>query len=280
MKKIPKILVPIDFSEASNSVLKFALRLADRINATVEILHVATYDVPPLDYPSFVAIAADEKVKLARSLMNKTIARARENVSELVDNFPDVQTDIEVGVADTKIVEIAIRDGVDYIVMGTQGQNSVWDRFLGSTAIDVLKYAPCPVFVIPKNAIYREEMILGYATDFSNADAFEIWKASKLLNPFKANIIAVHLSERGEYTEDKIQALNDFFTENAPQIDIRFYSFYRKDMIKGLNEFIDNHNISLMVLYKPKRNFFEKLFHKSFTRMMYNKSHLPLLIIH
>lgn len=279
MKKIPKILVPIDFSEASDSVLQFAFRLADRIKATVEVLHVATYDVPPLDYPSFVAIAADEKIKMARSLMNKVVEKNRKNVSKLLRNFNNIQTDIEVGVADTKILEVASRDDVDYIVMGTQGQNSVWDRFLGSTAIDVLKYAPCPVFVIPEKAVYKEEMILGYATDFSDADAFEIWKASKLLNPFKGNIIAIHLSERGEYSKDKIRELDDFFTENAPQIDIRFYSFYRKDMVKGVNEFIDDHNISLMVIYKPKRNFFERLFHKSFTKEMVQYTEVPLLIL-
>lgn len=279
MKKITKILVPIDFSEASNDILKFALQLADRVNATIEVLHVATYDIPPLDYPSFVAVTTEEKIKMARSLLNKAISRARKNVSELLDNMPDIQTDIEVGVPDTKIVEIALRDKVDYIVMGTQGQNTVWDRFLGSTAVDVLKYAPCPVFVIPEEAEYREEMELGYATDFSAADAFEIWKASKLLQPFKANITAVHLSEREEYSEDKIAELDEFFTQNAPQIDIRFYSFYSEDMVEGMNDFIRKHNISLMVMYKPKRNFFEKLFHKSFTKKLVRKIEVPLLIL-
>ncbi len=279
MKKITKILVPIDYSEASNDVLKFALRLADRVNATLEVLHVVTHDVPALDYASFVAIATDEKVKIARSLMNKTIARAQKNVNELLDNMPDIQTDIEVGVPDTKIIEVAIRDDVDYIVMGTQGQNTVWDRFLGSTAVDVLKFAPCPVFVIPEKAEYKEEMELGYATDFSDADAFEIWKASKLLQPFKSNISAVHLAEREEYTEGKIAELDEFFTQNAPQIDIRFYSFYSEDMVEGMNDFIRKHNISLMVMYKPKRNFFEKIFHKSFTKELVRKIEVPLLIL-
>lgn len=279
MKKIPKILVPVDYSDASNDVLKFALQLASRVNATIEVLHVATNDIPPLDYPSFIAIANDEKIKMARMEMNKLLETARRNVSELLKNIPDIQTDIELGVPDTKIIDIAIRNNVDYIVMGTQGQHTVWDRFLGSTAIDVLKYAPCPVFVIPEGAEYKERMELGYATDFSDADAFEICKASKLLQPFKANITAVHLSEREEYTEDKIVELEEFFTQNAPQIDIRFYSFYSEDMVEGMNDFIRKHNISLMVMYKPKRNFFERILHRSFTKKLVRKIEVPLLIL-
>ncbi len=279
MKKRLKILVPIDFSKASNEVLEFAFHLAKRVDATLEVLYVTSYDTPPLDFPSSVAIVTDKNIQLARGRMNKALESVRKKLSGVLDRLPDVQTDIEVGIPATKIVDIAERDDVDYIVMGTQGQNSVWDRFLGSTAIGVLKYAPCPVFVIPEKAKYKEEMLLGYATDFSSADAFEIWKASKLLQPLKANIVAVHLSEREEYAEDKIAELDEFFTENAPNIDIRFYSFFSENIVEGMNKFIKKHDINLMVLYKPKRSFFDKLFHKSFTKEMVRHTEVPLLIL-
>ena len=91
--------------------------------------------------------------------MNKLIENVRKNVSPWLDSFPDIQTTIEVGISDTKILKVALRDKVDFIIMGTQGENTVLDRFLGSTTADVLKFAECPVLIIPEKAKFREEII-------------------------------------------------------------------------------------------------------------------------
>lgn len=279
MKKKIKILVPTDFSECAENALAYAYCLADKIDATIEVLHIATFETPPLDYPSFVAVATDEKITMARGKMNQTIESIRKNVSPLLNFFPDVETDIEVGIPDAKIIEVALRDKVDFIIMGTQGENSVWDRFLGSTTADVLKFAECPVLVIPEKAKFREEMVIGYATDFAAADPFEIWKASKLLQPFQSKVIAVHLNNKKQYLEDEIAEMEAFFKENAPAIDISFHCIFTEDMVEDLNVFIDNHNIATMVMFKPKRNFFERLFHKSFTKKMAMHAEVPLLIL-
>lgn len=275
MKKKTKILVPIDFSPCSENALAYAFYMADKIDATIEVLHVALFDTPPLDYPSFAAVTTDEKVKMSRAKMNESIERVREKL----DYSPDIKTDIEVGIPDTMIVEVAVRDDADLIIMGTQGENSVWDKFLGSTTADVLKYASCPVLVIPEKAKFREEMVIGYATDFSAADPFEIWKASKLFQPFQSEVIVVHLNDKQENLEEEIEELKTFFAENAPAIDISFHCIFTENMVDDLNVFIDEKNISTMVMFKPRRNFFERLFHKSFTKKMAMKTEVPLLIL-
>lgn len=275
MKKKTKILVPVDFSPCSENALNYAFFMADKIDATIEILHVAIFDTPPLDYPSFTAVATDEKIKMARTKMNETTERVRKRL----EFSPDIETDIEIGIPDTKIVEVASRDDVDLIIMGTQGENSMWDKFLGSTTADVLKYSSCPVLVIPEKAKFREEMVIGYATDFSAADPFEIWKASKLLQPIQSEVIVVHLNDKKEYLEEEIAEMETYFSENAPAIDISFHCIFTENMVDDLNVFIDKYNISTMVMFKPKRTFFERLFHKSFTKTMAMKTEVPLLIL-
>lgn len=279
MKKKTKILVPTDFSPCAENALAYAYCLADKIDATIEVLHVTTFEIPPLDYPSFVAIATEEKIAMARRKMIKSIESVRKNVSTLLNFFPDIETDIEVGIPDTKIIEVAHRDKVDFIIMGTQGENNVWERFLGTTTADVLKFAECPVLVIPEKAKFKEEIVIGYATDFSAADPFEIWKASKLLQPFQSKVIAVHLNNKKQYLEDEIAEMEMFFKENAPAIDISFHCIFTEDMVEDLNAFIDKHNIATMVMFKPRRSFFERFFHKSFTKKMATHTEVPLLIL-
>lgn len=275
MKKKTKILVPTDFSPCAENALIYAFHLANKIEATVEILHVSIFDTPPLDYPSFVAVATDERVKMARNKLNISI----DQIQQRLDFSPDIETDIEIGVPDSKIVEIALRDDVDFIVMGTQGENNIWDRFLGSTTADVLKYASCPVLVVPEKAKFQEEMVIGYATDFLAADPFEIWKAGKLLQAVQTKKIIVHLNDKREYLEEKIAELESFFAEHTTISDVSIYSIFTENMVDDLNDFIREHKISTMVMYKPKRSFFERLFHKSFTKEMAMKSEIPLLVL-
>lgn len=275
MKKKTKILVPTDFSPCAENALTYAFFLADKIDATIEILHVPVFDTPPLDYPSFTAVTTQEKIKMATTKMKESTER----IQQRLDFSPGIETDIEVGMPDTKIVEVAVRDKVDLIIMGTQGENSMWEKFLGSTTADVLKYASCPVLVIPEKARFRDEMVIGYATDFLAADPFEIWKASKLFQPFQTEIIIVHLNDKQENLDKEIDEMKAFFAENAPAVDISFHCIFTENMVDDLNLFIDENNISTMVMYKPKRTFFERLFHKSFTKTMAMKTEVPLLIL-
>ena len=67
MKKKIKILIPIDFSNCSDNALAYGIRLADKLDATVEVLHVATPDSIPMDYPSFVG----QNVQILRILFLK-----------------------------------------------------------------------------------------------------------------------------------------------------------------------------------------------------------------
>lgn len=279
MKKVKKILVPLDFSTCSENALVFAIRLADKIDASINILNVPDFDRAPLENSVFIAASAKENLIASRKLMNQSLKKVKEYANDFIDHMPDLETDIEIGVPDVTIVDVAVRNQIDYIVMGTQGQNSIWDRFLGSVASKVINHAPCSVFVIPEKAKFKDEITLGYATNFIGVDAFEIWKTSKLMEPLAASIKCVHLNDKQKNINSKIEELERFFSENTLGIEIAFYSISVKNMVRDLNQFIDDENIDMMVMYKPKRNFFESIFLKSFTKEMSMHVEVPLLVL-
>lgn len=278
MKKRLKILVPIDLSLASNDVLLFAFNLATKVNATVEVLHAITVESQQEVYSYFMAVSADEKIKMARKKMLEIIDKAKVLLKDANKECPEIQTTIEFGIPDTQIIDTALSDQVDYIVMGTQGHNTVWERLLGSTALDVLKYSPCPVFVIPQGAKFVDDMVVGYATDYSDADPYEIWKTSKFFQSFNSRLLVFHINENGEYSKDKLRELSDFFKDNAPKVDIQFHDHLSDNIIDGAKEVIESHNIGLLAIYKPKHTLFQRMFNKSFTKEMTRNPLVPLLI--
>lgn len=279
MEKSVNILVPVDFSVCSKNALKFALQLADKIKANLRVVTVLHFDANDMENIAYALDGIEESKMKTKNRMIKFIETATESVRASLDEIPTTQISIEIGKLVTTICDVATRNEVDYIIMGTQGENSTLDKYLGSVASNVLKNAPSPVIVIPENVEFEKKMQLGYATDFSEADPFEIWKVVKLFQPFQPKVKCVHFNEKQVYKKDKIKELETYFKETSPKLSIEFYSLPVKDKVKDMNNFIENENINMLVMYKLKRSFFESIFHKSYTQKMAMYTNIPLMVL-
>lgn len=279
MEREIKILVPIDFSACSENALEYAIKLADKVKANILLLNVIIFEGSEFENIAFAAEDVEERIHKTKNDLNQLIQKTTARIQSSLNEIPSIQTNIEVGKVEATICNEASKNQIDYIIMGTQGENSTLDKFLGSVASNVLKIASCPVLVIPENTEFTNQLILGYATDFSDGDPFEIWKAIKLFKSFQIKIKCVHFYEKQELDDHKIKDLELYFSENSPELNIEFYNLPLKDdKVKDLNAFIEEHNINIMVMYKLKRNFLESVFHKSYTQKMAKHTNIPLLI--
>jgi universal stress protein A len=140
---LKKILVPVDFSPASESSFDYALRLAREFGAELTLFHVmgavpvngfaGMQDLPVLPVTDFPE--ADAKLR-------KLAASARKQ------NVEAASCVVRAGIASHEIVEMAKESDVDLIVIATHGYTG-WKHFcIGSTAERVVRAAPCPVLVV------------------------------------------------------------------------------------------------------------------------------------
>jgi len=282
MKRVSKILVPIDFSKCSENALAFAIQLADKIKANIQVLNVSPFDTKNTENPHTGLVLMEEQNSQSRKRLIKSVKKATESVRSSLDESPSIQNNIEMGRTETTICDVAARNQIDYIVMGTQGENSTLDKYLGSVASNILKNAPCPVMVIPEETEFEKKLVIGYATEFLDTDPFEIWKTIKFFKLFQPEIKCVHFNEKQAYKEDKINELELYFAETAPELNVELYNLpvkdKVKDKVKDMNKFIKEHNVNMLVMYKPKRTFFDSIFHKSYTQKMARHTNIPLLV--
>jgi len=137
---VRKILVPTDFSPASKTALWYALRIAERRNSEITLLHVLEPQDPAVlaDPRAAVSFSEQESEEALRGLVDsaKTVGAVRTNSM------------FRTGVATHEIIEAAKELDVDLIVIATHGFTG-WKRFaLGSTAERVARAATCPVLVV------------------------------------------------------------------------------------------------------------------------------------
>jgi nucleotide-binding universal stress UspA family protein len=59
------------------------------------------------------------------------------------------ESDVLNGPPVATIVEQALQDKADYIVMGSHGHGALYNLLVGGTASGVIQKAPCPVVIVP-----------------------------------------------------------------------------------------------------------------------------------
>lgn len=145
MDEIKKILAPTDLSELSGAGVRYALRLAEAIDAEVTIYHVVDYDT--LTRYGQRSNAASIFQPPDQSFLERYQTALSRFLKNYLPNPPagvKVQEKVELGAPDKKIVEYAEAAGIDLIVMSTEGKTGQ-QRFVGSVTEKVVRTAPCPV---------------------------------------------------------------------------------------------------------------------------------------
>lgn len=140
MTRPERILVPTDFSDASNAAKVYAVALAEAFSATLHALHVI---------PDPLALGWGVDAAHLPQLLDRTQRQVQERLEVLLTGEErarcQAQFAVETGSPATRIVEYAERHGVDLIVMGTHGRGAVERMWVGSVTEGVLQRAQCPV---------------------------------------------------------------------------------------------------------------------------------------
>ena len=142
LRKLKKILVPIDFSAPSLKALRYAVPFAEQFGATISLVHVREPVTCPPDFPNassipFAAMQEDEARKRLYELGYREI-------EELVP----IDVHIASGLPADEIVNLARGLQTDLVIIATHGYRGLMHLVMGSTAEKVVRNAPCPVLVV------------------------------------------------------------------------------------------------------------------------------------
>ena len=145
MPGINRILVPTDFSPASDIALQYAIDLTERFDARIHLLHV-------IDDTSFAAAYPDGVYVEIPGLRERLISEATDQLSKPVARCAaaglEARAEVIVGHPARTIVKTATAQGIDMIVMGTHGRGGFAHLLLGSVAERVVRTGPCAVLTV------------------------------------------------------------------------------------------------------------------------------------
>ena len=145
MTRIKNILVPVDFSDASNQALRYACELADTFEASLHVLHAVENPYLPGGYMEFYPPPAEffEQIEREARTQLETLLTREEQ-----DRYGAILVQ-RTGRPAEEIVEYVRAQGhIDLIVMATHGRGGVARLMMGSVTERVVRGAPCPVLTL------------------------------------------------------------------------------------------------------------------------------------
>lgn len=141
MATMNKVLVPLDGSPLAEAVLPCAVSLAQRLQASVELLQVTE---------GYSLRAPELPVELALEMQQRGQQRAQEYLQQCSSRFAPLRVACHTpqGSPRSEIGRVALEQGCQLIVMATHGREGIRRWLLGSVAEAVLRHAPCPVLLV------------------------------------------------------------------------------------------------------------------------------------
>jgi nucleotide-binding universal stress UspA family protein len=184
-----KVLVAVDFSDASMIALSCAARLARRSKADLHVVHV--------EDPLLSAAAHERGIHLA--------VESREELERLISKVPEADTlspqhSVVTGHPVEVILDISCREGADLIVVASHGMSGVARAFFGSVTEGLFRRTDRSLLVVPAEWRLPAErsgspglgpFIVGI--DFSASATAAAGAACRLAEQFSTSVELVHV---------------------------------------------------------------------------------------
>ncbi|RMF29820.1 MAG: hypothetical protein D6765_03940 [Bacteroidetes bacterium] len=284
MDDAPKkyLIVPTDFSAASYAAFQTALSLAPLLKAGIKVVHVYSGTEAA---PTGWSLRGEYKVqdayqeKLAEFIGGEPGSRAQGGTLQTTVN---IEWEAAPGLVDEVLLELSHEPWVEMIVMGTTGSHGVAGKLFGTLSSTVSRLAHCPVLLVPKNYSFRPFARILYASDFDSADEATLQRLKSFAGLFFATVHFVHVLDDPNANYDALEEriFNALFEGKEPDFAFFMTAIPGASVGEKIHEYAHQHDIDLIVVVAPRRDFWSQLLHRSRSKEMILKTRLPILVMH
>jgi universal stress protein A len=145
MLEIHAILAPTDFSKHAAAGLRYAVGLAEKMGATLHLIHVLSEPtsvspdlmIPPALPPDYYQEIEADSLEALEGVLDPAWGKPYKVVRATLWGDP-------VG----EIVHYAKANAIDLISIATHGRTGLGHVLLGSVAERIVREAPCPVLTV------------------------------------------------------------------------------------------------------------------------------------
>jgi nucleotide-binding universal stress UspA family protein len=268
------ILVPTDFSDLSKVAIKFAIKVANKLNGNITLLHIVNMMQPTRD---------NMRLKI-KSMEQELIDVAKEDFEELVKetskqnktNRP-IKYKVARGTSFSRTLKRQakkLHSGL--IVMGTRGSSDFKKVIMGDSTAAIIDVSHIPVLAVPELAEFKSFKNIVYATDLKHLEN-ELKALLPYANIFGSTVHIVHVTP----AEKNVRAAEEKIYKSAlGRIDYKKFVvkvIVSKKVDNAIEDYVTQFKADMVTTFAHEHSFYEKLFNRNIAQKLAFQSNVPLL---
>lgn len=266
-----RIIVPTDFSVNARNAFNYAY---SNYGTDVEYVLLNTYEAPNAGNGMLVSI--DE------ILEKESIKGLKVEFGILSEMYPDanIVTESVYGAVEDGIRRVNNKKECHIVVIGTTGASGLKGVFLGSNAERVIRESILPVLAIPAECHKVEMNKFVFAADFKtihHESTFDPLLDFVNQHNGTVDIVHVHDPELDDEQEHSLgrEQLKTIFSA----VNYKVEEIPDDNVLEAVDEYIDTHDVDVLVVIPRKTSFFKRLFKKSISKGLAYSTKVPLLTL-
>lgn len=271
------IIVPTDFSSSSLAALKYACKLAVRLEANIFLMHCC--ELMEERYHRYKILLNDHNNTVVSKIYQK-LKKLQKSMEMKFGIKPEICLYENADVLDSILYSIKDRN-IDLVVMGSYGEQGLRRKFFGSKPASVINKSPVPVITVPPGYKWREQNEFIICVDDLIEDVETIKPFFEIARVYSGKVFVAIFSDEVDadcIIETKItKYLKQKVSRVYPSENIEVVHLAGANFFKSVRKFIIEKKIDLLSMVTYKRNLFEQIFDRSMTQKMSYQTIVPLL---
>ncbi|WP_339627763.1 universal stress protein [uncultured Maribacter sp.] len=273
-----RILLPTDFSENSLTAIRYGLTLYKDIKCTFYLLN--SY-MPPVYHTEYL-MGSPAQIGLGDIVKENSMNDLKDLKKKLLKDFENPLhtfiTHSALNVLSSEVARTVEAEGIDIVIMGTQGATGAKEILFGTNTVHIIKNAKCPVLVIPSGFDYEVPEQILFPNDFEiELDKNSLSQLLKIVNTHVSQVNVLHVFTGDELNPVQLkhkEKLAKILTKNA-----LFHEVPSNEIIAAINEFQVKQKINMLVMVQNKHTFLERLFIEPIIKKIGFHVTIPFMVI-
>jgi nucleotide-binding universal stress UspA family protein len=274
-----KILVPTDLTPIAELGLQLAVEIARRSGAIISLINFTKHP-----FGRTFTATGDITAKADPLEERYTLDLIRTNqarLEELVAKYSAADVEIEYGIIDDELTagvdDYLNKELIDLVVMGTSGEESAEEVFVGNRTEQVIKISSCPVLSV-RDGFKVEDLdriVLAVNRIKTDYALVSLNTLRQLAEAFNAHIHMVHVKERGDSAEE----LESYFQQMAQTAALENYSVHiieADDQAEGVIQFARDNRAGLIAVIKNSKDGIFRIFSNTFSNRLVKEVGRPV----
>lgn len=270
-----KILIPVDFSPRSDYAYNLAVHLAEQCNAKIDLISIVP-GPQGVYYDEMGNIQVDEGLDLTPYEAKQEVVKNK--MGAWVKGKRRIgSTFVKIGNIEKDIQYYAEHNGVDLIVMGTEGSmDNSW--FGGTHTQHISNHTSIPVLSLKcdRTDINLEKILL--VSDFVESMPLDLKMLKDIQHAFQSRIVLLFVKtiSSKESNDDILMRMADFVKRNdLARVEYQIHE--DKAVESGIGKFAAMENIDLIAMGTHQKTGFSKLFRTNISDDVINHLYHPIL---